>query len=278
MRHGASCSVATNIVFASARLSALSRTHGLRPPLQGGFAPAVQPIHTALGTLEPTINVAEQNAASLRCNRSKITRLAWARLQQCSAHKSLPCSLSNRERQRWPGRGRYGSGAVSTSIRLRATSTAISPKPINRQRPRTRYPAVKCFLETAGFRVKGEVNGCDAVAVQDGEPQQFRDQSDVSSMPRSLQEAAASLQQILRGSDGGDGATVGKRSARRDLAGRSHFPTGPVLVGACLLGCVGHLGKEAAVRKIEIGDVTIDAVIEREGTMAATAGFLSGLR
>jgi hypothetical protein len=32
------------------------------------------------------------------------------------------------------------------------------------------YPAVKRFLEASGFRVKGEVNGCDAVAVQDGEP------------------------------------------------------------------------------------------------------------
>ena len=32
------------------------------------------------------------------------------------------------------------------------------------------YPAVKHFLEASGFRVKGEVNGCDAVAVQDGEP------------------------------------------------------------------------------------------------------------
>ena len=31
------------------------------------------------------------------------------------------------------------------------------------------YPAVKHFLETASFRVKGEVNGCDAVAVHDGE-------------------------------------------------------------------------------------------------------------
>ena len=35
------------------------------------------------------------------------------------------------------------------------------------------YPAVKRFLETAGFRVKGEVNGCDAVAVQDEEPQRL---------------------------------------------------------------------------------------------------------
>lgn len=32
------------------------------------------------------------------------------------------------------------------------------------------YPAVKRFLETAGFRVKGEVHGCDAVAVHVGEP------------------------------------------------------------------------------------------------------------
>ena len=35
------------------------------------------------------------------------------------------------------------------------------------------YPAVKHFLESAGFHVKGEVNGCDAVAVEDGEPQRL---------------------------------------------------------------------------------------------------------
>jgi len=32
------------------------------------------------------------------------------------------------------------------------------------------YPAVKRFLERAGFAVKGEVCGCDIVAVRDGEP------------------------------------------------------------------------------------------------------------
>ena len=32
------------------------------------------------------------------------------------------------------------------------------------------YPAVKRFLESAGFEVKGEIHGCDVVAVQDGEP------------------------------------------------------------------------------------------------------------
>lgn len=32
------------------------------------------------------------------------------------------------------------------------------------------YPAVKHFLEGAGYRVKGEIHGCDAVAVHDGEP------------------------------------------------------------------------------------------------------------
>src|SRR5438270_7456737 len=32
------------------------------------------------------------------------------------------------------------------------------------------YPAVKRFLEAAGFEVKGEVNGCDIVAVQHRAP------------------------------------------------------------------------------------------------------------
>ena len=35
------------------------------------------------------------------------------------------------------------------------------------------YPVVKQFLEKAGYHVKGEVNGCDAVAVRDGEPQRL---------------------------------------------------------------------------------------------------------
>jgi len=35
------------------------------------------------------------------------------------------------------------------------------------------YPAVKRFLEAAGFQVKGEINGCDVVAVQPGEPFQL---------------------------------------------------------------------------------------------------------
>jgi hypothetical protein len=32
------------------------------------------------------------------------------------------------------------------------------------------YPAIKCFLAAAGFGVKGEVKGCDIVAVRPGEP------------------------------------------------------------------------------------------------------------
>ena len=32
------------------------------------------------------------------------------------------------------------------------------------------------------------------------------------------------------------------------------------------------------MRQVKIGEVTIDAVIEREGTMATTPGFLSGVR
>ena len=35
------------------------------------------------------------------------------------------------------------------------------------------YPTVKRFLEAAGYRVKGEVAGCDVVAVRDGEPPQL---------------------------------------------------------------------------------------------------------
>ena len=35
------------------------------------------------------------------------------------------------------------------------------------------YPAVKRFLETAGYRVKGEMNGCDVAAMRDGDPQQL---------------------------------------------------------------------------------------------------------
>ena len=37
----------------------------------------------------------------------------------------------------------------------------------------TLYPSVKRFLEAAGFRVKGEVEGCDVVAVRDDEPLQL---------------------------------------------------------------------------------------------------------
>ncbi len=32
------------------------------------------------------------------------------------------------------------------------------------------YPPVKTFLEAQGFAVKGEICGCDVVAVRDGEP------------------------------------------------------------------------------------------------------------
>jgi len=35
------------------------------------------------------------------------------------------------------------------------------------------YPTVKSFLEAAGFRLKGEVAGCDVVAVRDDEPPQL---------------------------------------------------------------------------------------------------------
>jgi hypothetical protein len=31
------------------------------------------------------------------------------------------------------------------------------------------YPTIKRFPEAAGFHVKGEIHGCDVVAVRDGE-------------------------------------------------------------------------------------------------------------
>jgi hypothetical protein len=52
----------------------------LRPPLQRRFTVAVQPIHAALGALEPTINVAEQNTAGIRGYGSKIARAGWSGL------------------------------------------------------------------------------------------------------------------------------------------------------------------------------------------------------
>jgi hypothetical protein len=38
----------------------------------------------------------------------------------------------------------------------------------------TLYPALKQFLESAGFRVQGEADGCDVVAVSEEEPRSSR--------------------------------------------------------------------------------------------------------
>ncbi len=35
------------------------------------------------------------------------------------------------------------------------------------------HPAVKQFLESAGFHVKSEVSGCDVVAVRDGQTERL---------------------------------------------------------------------------------------------------------
>ena len=56
--------------------------------------------------------------------------------------------------------------ATSSAILLRREPTSqVSCMPET-----ALYPVVKRFLEEAGFTVKGEVLGCDAVAVRDGEP------------------------------------------------------------------------------------------------------------
>jgi hypothetical protein len=41
---------------------------------------------------------------------------------------------------------------------------------LNRMSEESLYRPVKAFLERLGFAVKGEIRGCDLVAVRDGEP------------------------------------------------------------------------------------------------------------
>ena len=75
------------------------RCKAASPRLLSRYTPRAVP-------LEPTIDVAQQNTASLRCNHSKIARSAWAGLQQRSARKSLLSvgghdRLSRRAARRW---------------------------------------------------------------------------------------------------------------------------------------------------------------------------------
>ena len=67
-------------VAASPSISGRSLDHPTEPfaigPPRMRLRLAVQPIYAAPGTLEATINVAEQNTASLRCYGSKIARPA----------------------------------------------------------------------------------------------------------------------------------------------------------------------------------------------------------
>jgi hypothetical protein len=61
---------------------------------------------------------------------------------------------------------------ASAPTALLSSLTAIHESSgMARRRPETSlYDAVKSFLERQGFEVKGEVCGCDVVAVRDGEP------------------------------------------------------------------------------------------------------------
>ena len=59
---------------------------------------------------------------------------------------------------------------TTASNAVRYDQTALEPR---RRRPpleTTLYPPVKAYLEGLGFVVKGEIGGCDLVAVQPGEP------------------------------------------------------------------------------------------------------------
>ena len=62
--------------------------------------------------------------------------------------------------------------ACSAATRHCCTDATASCK-LHDMRETSLYPAVKRFLETAGFCVKGEVNGCDVVAVEDGDQQRL---------------------------------------------------------------------------------------------------------
>ena len=68
------------------------------------------------------------------------------------------------------------------------------------------YPAVKHFLESAGFHVKGEVNGCDAVAVEDGERQRLA----IVEMKRGFSLAMRNLTNLLNPAGGESGIAIAR--------------------------------------------------------------------
>jgi hypothetical protein len=59
---------------------------------------------------------------------------------------------------------------VQTLLYMNRCGDAVASCRLPDMQETSLYPAVKRFLEAAGFRVKGEVRGCDAVGVRDGEP------------------------------------------------------------------------------------------------------------
>jgi hypothetical protein len=63
--------------------------------------------------------------------------------------------LSPRNRVPFEGAARNSDAALTASRGIRETSL---------------YTPVKRFLESRGFEVKGEICGCDVVALRDGEP------------------------------------------------------------------------------------------------------------
>src|SRR5690242_20710835 len=86
---------------------------------------AVQPIYAAPGTLEPTINVAEQNTAGLRCYGSKI-----------ASRPDPACSIWRHTRE--PAVGRRSGWIVAmnhpewvaNATEQSPTPTLIRPRPI----------------------------------------------------------------------------------------------------------------------------------------------------
>src|SRR5262249_42276766 len=85
--------------------------------------------------------------------------------------RNLAPLLTKRLRRQAHGRGQ---GAQIDCARARAADAAMPDQPSQRNKPARQetslYVPVKRFLETLGFDVKGEVCGCDLVAIGGEEP------------------------------------------------------------------------------------------------------------
>ncbi len=86
------------------------------------------------------------------------------------------------------------------------------------------YPAVKRFLETTGFRAKGEVNGCDAVAVRDEQPERLA----IVEMKRGFSLAMRILTNLLNLAGGESGVAIARVDFTSTVGGGSPAAAHPI--------------------------------------------------